>query len=127
MSVRIRAKGSFRKTKKSLQKLSSPDLYSQLNYYGQLGVDALAQATRVDSGRTANSWDYEIVTKGNQTTIRWINTNVTPGYPNVAIMLQYGHGTGTGGWVQGYDYINPAIQPIMDKIADDIWKLMRAA
>ena len=127
MSIRVKAKGSFRRTKKSLQTLNDPKLYSQLNHYGQLGVNALSAATRVDSGRTATSWDYEIVTKGGQTTIHWVNTNVTPGYPNVALMLQYGHGTGTGGWVQGYDYINPAIQPVMDQIAEDIWKLMRAA
>ena len=127
MSVRVKAKGSFRNLTKSLQKISNPELYSQLNVYGQRGVSALARATPVRTGKTATSWDYEIVTKGNTTTIRWVNTNVTPGYPNVAIMLQYGHGTGTGGWVQGYDYINPAIQPVMDQIANDIWNLMRAA
>lgn len=127
MSVRVRAKGSFRNLTKSLQKMSNTELYSQLNRYGQMGVNALARATPVRSGKTATSWDYEIRTKGNFTTIHWVNTNVTPGYPNVAIMLQYGHGTGTGGWVQGYDYINPAIRPVMDKIAEDIWNLMRVA
>lgn len=124
MTIRAISKGSFNSLIKSLQKMSNPDLYSQLHSYGAAGVAALASATPQDTGRTATSWDYEIRTKGSTTTIIWVNRNVVPGGTNVALLLQYGHGTGTGGWVQGYDYINPAIKPVMDKIAEDIWKLM---
>ncbi|MCA9367424.1 HK97 gp10 family phage protein [Candidatus Kaiserbacteria bacterium] len=126
MSIRATSTGSFNKTIRALQKISNPSLYSQLNAYGAAGVAALASATRQDTGKTAASWDYEIRTKGNVTSIIWVNNNVVAGGTNVALLLQYGHGTGTGGWVQGYDYINPAIKPVMDKIADDIWRLMQA-
>ena len=93
---------------------------------GQRGVAALQAATPVDSGLTAASWGYEIEQSGDTTIIYWTNTNTISGV-NVAIILQYGHGTGTGGWVAGRDYIMPAIKPIFDSIADDVWKRVTTA
>ena len=92
-----------------------------LNKYGRAGVAALSSATPVDSGETAASWYYEITNKNNTITTSFHNSNIQNGVP-IAILLQYGHGTGTGGWVQGRDYINPAIQPIFDQIAEYAWK-----
>lgn len=95
-----------------------------LNKYGQEGVAALSAATPIDTGLTASSWDYSIyvdVSKKSFCRITWTNSNFQKGVP-IAIILQYGHGTGTGGWVQGRDYINPAIQPIFDKIAEELWR-----
>ena len=109
----------------SMRNLNS-DIRSAMEKAGQRGVDALAAATPTDSGLTATSWSYEIETDGITTTIFWVNTNTFSGV-NVAIILQYGHGTGTGGWVQGRDYINPAIQSIFDDIADDVWKKVTSA
>ena len=86
-----------------------------------MGVDALAAATPVDTGKTAASWTYEIEKKNGSYSIVWLNTNVNK-YVNIALILQYGHGTRNGGYVKGRDYINPAIQPIFDKIAEDAWR-----
>lgn len=118
--LRISASGSFKRTSSFLTGLQRGDLYRNLNRYGQMGVDALARATPRETGLTASSWDYRIENKRGRVTISWFNTN-TVGNVNVAILLQYGHGTGTGGYVQGYDYINPAIRPIFDAIANDVW------
>lgn len=93
----------------------------KFNKYGEEGVRALASNTPVDSGKTAASWEYEVTTGGPGVTITWFNTNVNDGV-NIAVILQFGHGTGTGGYVQGRDYINPAIQPVFDKIVEDMWK-----
>ena len=120
MSFRISSRGSFRNTERFLTQLQKGNLFSELDKYGRIGVAALAAATPVDSGLTAYSWDYVINSGRDKTSISWINTNVNNG-ANVAILLQYGHGTGTGGYVAGYDYINPAIRPVFDQIADDIW------
>jgi hypothetical protein len=95
--------------------------FGLLDKYGKDGVAALSSATPVDSGNTANSWYYEIENKKGQVRINFLNSNINQGVP-IAIILQYGHGTGTGGWVQGRDYINPAIQPVFDRILQDIWK-----
>jgi hypothetical protein len=92
-----------------------------LNRFGREGVAALASATPVESGLTANSWYYEIIRKNGSVTISFKNSNIQNGVP-IAIILQYGHGTRNGGWVQGRDYINPAIQPVFDKIANDAWR-----
>ena len=92
-----------------------------LDKYGRVGVDALSSATPSDSGLTASSWSYEIEHSSSSAVIKFTNSNINKGVP-IAIILQYGHGTGTGGWVQGRDYINPAIQPIFDKIVQDAWK-----
>ena len=96
------------------------DVNKILEKYAKEGVSALAAATPVDSGTTANSWSYEIQTNGESATIYWTNTNINKGV-SIALILQYGHGTGTGGYVQGRDYINPAIRPIFDKIAEEAW------
>ena len=84
-------------------------------------MEALRESTPIDSGETANSWDYEIEMNGDSATITWTNSNIKEGWFNVAIMLQYGHGTGNGGYVHGIDYINPAMRPVFEKIAKDIW------
>ena len=97
------------------------DIYSGLDKYGMTGVDALSSATPHESGLTASSWKYRVVRDKNHPRIEWYNTNVHHGAV-IAVLLQYGHGTGTGGYVQGRDYINPAIRPVFDKIADDVWK-----
>lgn len=119
--IEVTAKGDFGKTEKFLDKMSKFEFLNLLNHYGLVGENALASATPVSSGLTASSWTFAIEQKGKHYTIVWHNTNIQNGFP-VAIMIQYGHGTGTGGWVEGYDYINPAIQPIFDQIADEVWK-----
>lgn len=95
-----------------------------LEKYGKEGVTALASATPVDTGLTANSWNYKIEQTKNSVSITFYNTNIQNGVP-IAIILQYGHGTRNGGWVEGRDYINPAIQPIFDRIANEAWKEVR--
>lgn len=115
--------GSFSKTIAYLEKLQR--LRFSLEKYGQAGVAALASATPVDSGLTAASWTYEITIDGSSVSISWHNTNVVNGTP-VAILLQYGHGTGTGGYVAGRDYINPAIQPIFEQIKVEVRKAVTA-
>ena len=92
-----------------------------LEKYGREGVSALASATPIDSGTTSNAWFYEIEQGSGTSIIRFNNSHINKGVP-IAIILQYGHGTGTGGWVQGRDYINPAIQPIFDRIVDEAWR-----
>ena len=106
--------------------MQKPDLYSGLTGLAQRGVAALQASTPKESGLTAASWDYEIETKGDITKITWINTHTVDGV-NIAIILQYGHGTGTGGYVSGRDYINPAIKPIFDEISDEVWKKVTLA
>lgn len=118
--IRLTSKGDFSKTFKFLKKMEHFDVNKILEKYAKEGVSALAAATPVDSGTTANSWSYEIQTNGESATIYWTNTNINKGV-NIALILQYGHGTGTGGYVQGRDYINPAIRPIFDKIAEEAW------
>jgi hypothetical protein len=95
-----------------------------LPQFGEEGVRALAAATPKDTGLTANSWKYEIVSNEYCTYINWYNTNVIKDYFNVALMIQMGHGTKQGVWIEGIDYINPALQPIFDKIAKDIWEVV---
>ena len=119
--ISFRQKGDFSKLTKFLERAKESVKLGDLDKYGRSGVEALASATPVDSGLTANSWYYEIENKNGSASITFLNRNIQNGVP-IAIILQYGHGTGTGGWVQGRDYINPAIQPLFDKIADDAWK-----
>ena len=119
--ISFRQKGDFSKLTKFLERAKESVKLGDLDKYGRAGVEALASATPVDSGLTANSWYYEIENKNGSAKITFLNRNIQNGVP-IAIILQYGHGTGTGGWVQGRDYINPAIQPLFDKIADDAWK-----
>lgn len=122
----IESSGSFDKTISFLTKMQKTDFLRSLERFGQEGVNALAAATPVDSGETANSWYYEIVRDANSYSIIWGNRNVVDGRP-IAVLLQYGHGTGTGGYVQGRDYINPALRPIFDRIADEAWKAVTSA
>jgi hypothetical protein len=117
----VKSEGNWKKTLGWLDEVSSGGIYSGLDRYGKMGVDALASATPVDTGSTASAWDYRIIRNRRGATIEWTNSN-TPGGTNVAIILQYGHGTGTGGYVAGRDYINPAIRPVFDKIATEVWK-----
>lgn len=126
MVVRFVHQGNFERTSKFLKKMSVAEISASLKSLAQEGVRALSAATPYDSGLTAMSWGYEITRSRTSWSISWTNSNLENGFP-VAIMLQYGHGTGTGGWVQGYDYINPAIQPIFDKIADEAWKVVTSA
>ena len=119
--IKITQKGDFKKATSYLEKLKGAIQLSSFDKYGQAGVNALSSATPVDSGKTANSWYYKIENRKGSTAIVFCNSNVQNGVP-IAIILQYGHGTGTGGWVEGRDYINPAIQPIFDEIANHAWK-----
>ncbi|MEG1515800.1 MAG: HK97 gp10 family phage protein [Clostridia bacterium] len=119
--ISFKHRGSFSKVEKFLNQMQGAKYLNLLSQYGQEGVAALAAATPVDSGETARSWTYEIEHNSAMTKLSWLNTNVN-GSVNVAIILQYGHGTGTGGYVQGVDYINPAIKPLFDKIAEAVWK-----
>lgn len=114
-------KGDFSKVEKFFNRLMGLEYLNVLEKYGQRGVDALAAATPKDSGLTAASWGYEIQHDGDKTSIIFTNSNINKGC-NIAILLQYGHGARNGGYVQGRDYINPAIQPIFDQIASDAWK-----
>lgn len=119
--IQFKQKGDFSKTESFLKKLRKLDLDSVLRKYGELGVQALAIATPVETGKTAASWDYKIEKGKGVVTITWTNSNVNNGVP-IALLIQYGHGTGTGGYVQGRDYIKPAILPIFDQLADALWK-----
>ena len=119
--ISLTSKGDFRKTEKFMKNARTKKLMSILKQYGEEGVAALMVATPVDTGRTASSWRYEIKVENNCIRLVFHNDNIQNGVP-IAIILQYGHGTGTGGWVEGRDYINPAIQPVFDKIANSAWK-----
>ena len=119
--IGFRQKGDFSKTTKFLTKLKQNVDISTFEKYGKKGVAALASATPVDSGLTANSWYYKIEKTNESISLLFCNSNIQNGVP-IAVILQYGHGTRNGGWVQGRDYINPAIQPLFDKIADEAWK-----
>lgn len=119
--IRLTSKGDFSKLTRYLERLKEVAKLGILDKYGKEGVAALASATPVDTGRTAGSWDYKIEHSSDSATISFHNSNINKGV-SIAVILQYGHGTRNGGWVQGRDYINPAIQPIFDKIADEAWK-----
>jgi hypothetical protein len=117
---------SGKRTEDSLLKLKSGDIFRAIDGEAQKGVRALASASPKDSGLASDSWDYVIERSGKSVTIKWTNSDVENGFP-VAIMLQFGYGTGTGGYVQGQDYINPAMRPIFDSIADRVWKAVTSA
>lgn len=118
--------GDFSRTDRFLAAIGKLDISGVLSSYGQRGVDALQHATPTESGLTAESWGYEVARSHSGWTITWFNTHVVAGVP-IAVILQYGHGTGTGGYVQGRDYINPALQPIFDEIASGAWKAVTSA
>lgn len=117
----FKQKGDFSKITRYLEKTKKGINIRSLDKYGQAGVAALASNTPTKTGLTANSWYYEIENKNGRATISFCNSNIQNGVP-IAIILQYGHGTRNGGWVQGRDYINPAIQPIFDEITKTAWK-----
>ena len=117
----INMKGDLKRTTRFLEKAKRVFKVSDFDAYAQQGLEALSSATPVDSGKTASSWEYKIEINQNGIRIAYYNTNVVKGVP-IAIILQYGHGTRNGGWVEGRDYINPAIQPIFDKIVESVWR-----
>lgn len=119
-------KGNFKRVNRFLIFASKLNIKTKLDKYGIIGVEALASATPKDSGKTADSWSYEIEGNGQSASIVWTNNNINKGV-NIAVILHYGHGTGTGGYVEGRGYISPAIQPIFDKIAADAWKEVTSA
>ena len=119
--ISFRQKGDFSKLTSFLEKAKETVKLGNLDKYGREGVAALASVTPVNSGLTASSWYYKIENKNGVASLTFHNSNIQNGVP-IAIILQYGHGTGNGGWVEGRDYINPAIQPIFDRIADEAWK-----
>ena len=118
--ITFRHKGDFSLTYAWSKRMYQLFQAGRFGRYGKMGVDALASATPVDSGKTAESWVYDVQIGKGEMSIVWSNTNSNDGV-NIAVILQYGHGTGTGGYVQGRDYINPAIQPVFDKIVDELW------
>lgn len=118
--------GSWKNTERFLQKNARGDFFHRVDSLAQQGVNALAKATPLESGLAAESWTYKIERSRGSLTITWNNTDVETGFP-VAIMLQYGYATGTGGYVQGRDYINPAMRPVFDRIRDEVWKAVTSA
>ena len=119
--ISFHQKGNFKKLTRFLERAKESVNLGILNKYGREGVRALSDATPLDSGKTASSWDYKIENQNGIARIIFTNSNINDGVP-IAIILQYGHGTGTGGWVEGRDYINPAVRPVFDKLANDVWK-----
>lgn len=124
--ISLNKKGDFSRTSKFLKKMKELNQLKMLDKYGREGVSALAANTPVESGLTSTSWYYEIRRKGDRVSLVWLNSNINEGVP-IAIILQYGHGTGTGGWVEGRDYINPAICPVFDKILNELRKEVTSA
>lgn len=119
--ITFRHRGNFNNTERFFHRALNGDFYTSLERYAKEGVAALSAATPVNTGKTASSWDYEIVRTKGRVSIYWTNSNINKGVP-IAVILQYGHGTNNGGYVEGIDYINPALKPIFDKIADQAWK-----
>lgn len=126
VSFRFTHRGSFDKTERFLKAMQRLNIRQLAESQAEKGVRALASATPVQTSRAATSWDYEIRQNGRGLTITWTNSDIENGFP-VVIMLQYGHGTGTGGYVQGRDFINPAIRPIFDEISNAVWKAVTSA
>ncbi len=124
--ISVHSTGSFKNTLSFLKKMSRLDILGIMDSCGQEGVNALSRATPIDSGLAAQSWGFEVFSSGGFYRITWTNSDNEDGFP-VAIMLQYGYGTGTGGYVHGQDYINPAVRPVFDKIANQVWKAVTSA
>ena len=123
--IKITHDGNFNNSEKFLKGITNRLHLRSLDKYGQQGVEALSAATPRDSGKTAESWSYEIHSSKDLISIVWINSNTNKGV-NIAVLIQYGHGTRNGGYVKGRDFINPAIRPVFDKIADSVWKEVQA-
>lgn len=119
--ITFEVSGSFDSSEAFLKRVAKLDIMGVLKANGQKGVNALAHGTPIDSGIAANSWGFDVSGSGGKYVITWTNSDNENGFP-VAIMLQYGYGTGTGGYVQGRDYINPAMRPVFDEIANNVWK-----
>lgn len=119
--ITFKHRGNFDLTEKFFRGLKDKKYRPIFEKYGREGIRVLSSATPKDSGLTANSWDYQILTKRNGFDIYWTNSNMVDGIP-IVILLQYGHGTKSGSFVEGKDFINPAIKPIFDKIAENLWK-----
>jgi hypothetical protein len=113
--------GSTKKTEAFLHFLQSDRMFNRLDSGGRQGVDALSSATPVETGETAHAWSYDVKNNRSSHVVSWYNSHVEHGV-NIATILQYGHGTGTGGYVAGRDYINPAMKPIFDRIVEDVWR-----
>lgn len=124
--IKIKHSGNFRKAERFLKEMSKHDFLATLRKYGEKGVEALREATPKDTGKTAESWSYTIMQEDGVYSIYWKNSNRHDG-ANVAILLQYGHATGWGRYVKGIDYINPALEPIFNHMADDLWKEVQQA
>lgn len=123
MPVEINQTGDWSKTSAYLARMSNLDISKELSTYGQAGVYALAAATPKLSGKTADSWFYRVSRSGNTWFIGWYNSNIHEGVP-IAVLIQYGHGTGSGAYIQGRDYINPALRPVLDLITSGVWKVV---
>jgi len=121
--ISVQVKGSFKNVETFLERMKRGDQFKALEQYGPKGVAVLRDATPKESSETANSWTYQIIKKPGYFAIAWHNSHVKDGIP-IAVLLQYGHGTRAGGYVQGRDYINPALRPIFDQIAADMWKVV---
>ncbi len=124
--IKIKHRGSFRNLEKFMRNADKETYLAILEKYGRIGCQALASATPSESGETAASWSYQIEKTSSGYSVVWTNGNVHDGV-NIAIILQYGHGTGTGGYVQGRDYINPALGPVFEGLARDAWKEIMSA
>ena len=120
----FKQKGDWKKTRKFLKRCSNLQLNDLLDQYGKEGMEALARATPKDTGKTAASWSYAVHKSDGRITITWSNSNIVDGVP-IAVILQYGHGTRNGGYVEGVDYINPAMRPIFERIAQRAWGEVR--
>lgn len=124
--ITFETSGSFKNTESFLKSMLNRDMFQRLDALGQEGVHALFAATPVNTGRTAISWRYEINMSGPNPSIAFLNDDVENGFP-VAVMIQMGHGTGSGGYVAGIDYINPALAPVFDRIAEQVWEAVTSA
>ena len=121
MPVVISQKGDFSKTSRFFKRIRSKQVYDKLDAYGRMGVQYLSEATPKRTGKTAESWSYEIKITDRYVTIIWKNSNVVDGWANVAVLIQYGHATRGGAYVKGIDYINPAMKPVFEKMANEVW------
>jgi hypothetical protein len=124
--IRAKSFGNFDNIRNFAKRVTGREMFNNLDAYGRRGVEALAAATPIDSGLSALSWSYRIFMKGKRVSIEWFNSNDDATGTPIVILLQYGHATGTGGYVQGKDFINPAMQPVFDEIQADVWKVVRS-
>lgn len=123
--ISFKESGDFKNLEKLLSFSKRANIEAILNKYGQIGVEALSASTPSRSGKTASSWNYKVTRNKGNLQIDWYNTNTNKG-ENIAILIQYGHGTGTGGYVHGIDYVNPAMKPIFDRLSRDLWMEVNA-